>query len=167
MKQLTLLAFIILFGAFHAMGQDTLKATSTIPSSDLKTLDGKIVNSRDILQDTVPVIVSFWATWCKPCIKELAAINEEMDTWKEEVNFRMVAISIDDARTTHTVKNLVNAKGWTFEVYLDPNSDFKKLMNVTQPPHTLILHKGKTVYQHTSYAEGDEEVLFEELKKCK
>jgi cytochrome c biogenesis protein CcmG, thiol:disulfide interchange protein DsbE len=167
MKKLVLIALTIMIAGFHAAAQDTTKAASTIPSADLKTLDGKIVNSRDILQDTVPVVISFWATWCKPCIKELTAINEEMDSWKKEVNFRMVAISIDDARTTHTVKNLVNAKGWTFEVYLDPNSDFKKLMNVTQPPHTVILYKGKTVYQHTSYAEGDEEVLFEELKKCK
>lgn len=151
-----------------AFAQDTTATkASSVPSVEIRTLDQKIVNSRDILTDTVPIVLSFWATWCKPCLKELSAFNDEMDTWKEEVDFRIVAVSIDDARTTTMVKNLVSNKGWEFEVYLDPNSDLKKLMNVAQPPHTFILHKGEIVYQHTSYAEGDEDALFEELKKLK
>ena len=162
-----LFIFILLFGYLTCtLGQDTAAtSTSTIPSTDLKTLDGTIVNSRDILQDSVPIILSFWATWCKPCIKELTAINDEMEEWQEEAKFRVVAVSIDDARTTHMVKNLVNARGWTFEVFLDANSEFKKLMNVAQPPHTFIVFQGKVVYQHSSYAEGDEEELFEIIKK--
>lgn len=157
---------VLLAGTLMVHAQDTTKVqTSEIPSAEIRTLDDKIVNARDILSDTIPVVVSFWATWCKPCIKELTAINDEMDTWKAEVPFRMVAVSVDDARTTHMVKNMVNSKGWTFEVYLDRNSDLKKLMNVAQPPHIFIIYKGRIVYQHTSYAEGDEEALFEELKK--
>lgn len=166
MKHFVITLMVFFSGVFMVHSQDTTKVqASDVPSVEIRTLDDKIVNARDILNDTVPVIVSFWATWCKPCIKELTAINDEMDTWKEEVTFRMVAVSVDDARTTHMVKNLVNSKGWTFEVYLDRNSDLKKLMNVAQPPHIFIIYKGRIVYQHTSYAEGDEEALFEELKK--
>jgi cytochrome c biogenesis protein CcmG, thiol:disulfide interchange protein DsbE len=167
MKKILFVLIVMLSFATLTQGQDTTStsATSTIPSSDMKTLDGKTVNSRAILQDSVPIILSFWATWCKPCIKELTAINDEMEEWKKKAQFRVVAISIDDARTTNMVKNLVNARGWTFEVYLDANSDFKKLMNVAQPPHTFIIYQGKVVYQHTSYAEGDEEELFEVVKK--
>jgi cytochrome c biogenesis protein CcmG, thiol:disulfide interchange protein DsbE len=165
MKKMTFSLLIMLCCMMIATGQDTLSNKgSSIPSADIKTLEGKIVNSRDILNDSVPIILSFWATWCKPCIKELTAINDEMDTWREEVQFRVVAVSIDDARTTNMVKNLVNAKGWDIEVFLDANSDFKKLMNVAQPPHTFIIYKGEVVYQHTSYAEGDEDELFEKLK---
>lgn len=165
MHRLTILLLIIV-SAFSLRSQDTTVAkTSSIPSAEIRTLDGRIINTRDILQDSVPIVLSFWATWCKPCIKELNAINDEMDDWKEEINFRIVAISIDDARTTHAVRNLVNAKKWSFEVYLDPNGDFKKLMNVAQPPHTFILSKGEIVYQHTSYNEGDEDEIFEKLKQ--
>ncbi len=165
MKKMILFCLFTIFSAKVMIGQDTIPTMTSIPAAELKNFDGKIFNSRDILKDTVPVVLSFWATWCKPCIKELTAINEEMDEWQEEIQFRVVAVSIDDARTTHAVRNLVNARGWAFEVYLDLNSDFKKLMNVAQPPHTFILFHGKTVYQHTSYAEGDEEALYEELKK--
>lgn len=166
MKQFLLLFTLIIAIALTAQSQDTISdKSSNLPSADLRTLDGKIINSRDLLTDTVPIVLSFWATWCKPCIKELSAFNDEMDSWKEEINFRIVAVSIDDSRTTHAVKNLVNAKGWSFEVYLDANSDFKKLMNVNQPPHTIILSKGEIVFQHTSYSEGDEEEIFEKLKK--
>lgn len=167
-----MLKHAISFLLFLAVGfsplvaQDTTKVQSSdIPSTEIRTLDEKIINSRDILTDTVPIVLSFWATWCKPCIKELTAIEESMDDWKTEMSFRVVAVSIDDARTTHMVKNLVSSKGWSFEVYLDRNSDLKKLMNVSQPPHIFIIYKGKIVYQHTSYAEGDEQALFEELKK--
>lgn len=158
--------FTLIVSAFTLSSQDTaVRKTSSIPSAEIRTLDGRIINTRDLLQDSIPVVLSFWATWCKPCIKELSAINDEMDDWKKEINFRVVAISIDDARTTHAVRNLVNARKWAFEVYLDPNGDFKKLMNVAQPPHTFILSKGEIVYQHTSYNEGDEDEIFEKLKQ--
>lgn len=162
MKKAVLFVVLALAILSNSNAQDTTATSAnTIPSSDLKTLEGKVVNSRDILQDSVPIIVSFWATWCKPCIKELTAINDEMAEWQKKAKFRVVAISIDDARTTNMVKNLVNARGWSFEVYLDANSEFKKLMNVAQPPHTFVIYRGKVVYQHTSYSEGDEEELFE------
>ncbi len=165
MKKL-LLFLAVMMAVISVSGQDTAQSQIyNIPASELRTFDGSIVNSRDLLQDSVPIIISFWATWCKPCIKELNAINDVVDEWKEEAKFRVIAISIDDARTTNMVRNLVNARGWTFEVYLDPNSEFKKLMNVVQPPHTIIIYKGKIVYQHTSYSEGDEEELLEIIRK--
>jgi len=146
--------------------QDTTSVrTSTIPSSELRTFDGSVVNSREVMDDTVPIVLTFWATWCRPCLRELNAINDVIMDWKEEANFRIVAVSIDDARTTNAVRNLVNTRSWDFEVYLDPNSDFRKLMNVAQPPHTFIIYRGAIVYQHTSYSEGDEEELFEVIKR--
>jgi cytochrome c biogenesis protein CcmG, thiol:disulfide interchange protein DsbE len=166
MKKLLFLLPLIFFLVMDLAGQDTTAArTSSLPSSELRTLEGGVVNSRDILSDTVPIVLTFWATWCRPCIRELNAINDAMDEWAEEAIFRIVAVSIDDARTTNMVRNLVNSRGWTFEVYLDPNSDFRKLMNVVQPPHTFVLYRGNIVYQHTSYAEGDEEELYEVIKK--
>ena len=60
----------------------------------------------------------------------------------------------------------VNGKGWEFEFYLDTNGDFKRAMNVINVPHTFLLDgTGKVVWQHTTYAEGDEEELFELIKK--
>lgn len=132
----------------------------------LRTLDGQTVQSGTINNDGKPIIVSFWATWCKPCMRELNTIKEVYADWQEETGVKLVAISIDDARSSSRVKPLVNAQSWDYEVYLDPNQDMKRAMNVVNVPHTFLLNgKGEIVSQHTSFVEGAEEELFEQVKK--
>ena len=139
---------------------------SSIPDTELKTLDGVAVSSAEVIEDTVPVLLVFWATYCKPCIKELDAINDIIMDWEEEIEFRIICISVDDSRSALSVKPMVNSRGWEFEFYLDANQDFKRLMNVTAPPHSFIINRdGEVVYQHDTYTEGDEEETYEELKK--
>ncbi|MCF0205947.1 MAG: TlpA family protein disulfide reductase [Bacteroidales bacterium] len=138
-----------------------------VPQVQLKDLKGKVVNSQDIIQnDGKPVLVCFFATWCKPCIKELTAFNEAYEEWAEETGVKILAISIDDARSTNSVAPFVNARGWEFEVYLDANGDFKRAMNVNTPPHSFLVDgKGNIVWQHISYLEGDEITTFEHIKQ--
>ena len=50
--------------------------TQTIAAADVKTVDGKTVNTSKFTNDGKPIVISFWATWCKPCKKELDAIAE-------------------------------------------------------------------------------------------
>lgn len=139
-----------------------------IPSVDIKTIGGKSFNTKSIENGGEPIIISFWATWCKPCIKELSAISENYADWQEETGVKLIAISTDDTRSMSRVAPFVNSKGWEFEVYCDPNGDFKRAMNVVNVPHTFLLDgNGKIVEQHTSYVDGDEEALFEKIKKLK
>jgi len=139
-----------------------------LPSVDIKTLDGKTFNTASITNNGKPVIISFWATWCKPCVKELNAIAEEYEQWQKETGVKIIAISIDDSRNTAKVSPFVNGEGWEFEVYLDPNGDFKRAMNVNNVPHTFLLNGNKEiVWQHNSYSDGDEKELLEEVKKLK
>jgi peroxiredoxin len=153
---------IIVLGLFssYIFAQD-------VPSVQIKDIKGKAVNTKSIIANNgKPVLVSFWATWCKPCVKELTAFNEEYADWSEETGVKIVAISIDNARSESSVAPFVNARGWEFDVYLDPNGDFKRAMNVGNVPHTFLLDgKGKIVWQHTSYLEGDETKTFEMVKK--
>ena len=133
---------------------------------NLKSLDGKTVQSSVIQNDGGVVILSFWATWCKPCNKELNAIREVYEEWQEETGVKLVAISIDDARSASRVKPHVDGNDWPYEVYLDQNQDFKRAMNVVNVPHTFILNgEGEIVWQHTSYVDGSEEELIEEVRK--
>lgn len=112
------------------------------------------------------MIISFWATWCKPCKKELDAINDEYAQLVKETGAKLIAISIDDARSSGKVVTDVKSKGWTYEVYIDENQDFKRAMNVNNVPHTFIIDgNGQVVYSHNSYAEGDEDILIENVKK--
>ena len=163
MKKIIALLFIMVLG-LSVMAQD--EAGKKLPSVNIKTLDGKTINTQTISNDGKPIIVSFWALWCKPCKKELDAYNELYEDWQDETGVKIIAISIDDARSTAKVKPFVSGKDWQFDVLLDPNQEFKRAMSVNMIPHTFILDgNGNIVYQHTSYYEGLEDEIFDIVKK--
>ena len=164
MKKVLILSLALLVGGF-VMAQET-KQGNKLPSVNIKTLEGGTFNTKDISNDGKPIIISFWALWCKPCKKELDAYNDNYEDWQEETGVKIIAVSIDDARSTAKVMPFVSGKDWDFDVLLDPNGDFKRAMSVNMVPHTFILDgDGNIVYQHTSYYEGLEDEIFEIVEK--
>jgi peroxiredoxin len=157
------LGMMLFFGIVsNTMAQDS---QNTLPSIDIQTLNGEIFNTSNITNEG-PIFISFWATWCKPCIQELMTVNENFSDWQEETGLKVFAVSIDDTKSSYRVAPFVNGKAWEFEVLLDTNSDFKRAMNVINVPHSFILDKkGKIVWQHTSFSPGDEEEMYEIIKK--
>lgn len=165
MKNILLVFSLILFISV-SFAQEDAKNYGKMPSVEVKTLDGKKVNMSEITNDGKPIIVTFWATWCKPCIKEHDAINDVYEDWVDETGVKMIAISIDNARSAMRVAPTVNGKGWEFEVLLDVNSDLKRAMNVNVPPHTFIIDgDGNIAWQHVGYLDGDEEEYIEIVRK--
>lgn len=164
MKRLIVLA-VVLFLGVTIYAQETTERKK-LPSVNIKTLDGQTFNTQDIYNDGNPILISFWALWCKPCKKEMDAYSENYEDWQDETGVKIYAVSIDDARSTAKVLPFVSGKGWEMEVLLDPNGDFKRAMNVNMIPHTFLLDgNGNIVYQHTSYYEGLEEEIYELVKK--
>ncbi len=150
---------------FIGYAQDE-KNYSKLPSTDIKTMEGEVFNTSEISNDGKPIIITFWATWCKPCIKEHDAINDVYDDWVDETGVKLYAVSIDNARSSKSVMPMVNGKDWDFDVLLDENGDFKRKMNVNVPPHTFILNgEGQIVWQHVGYLEGDESEYIEVVEK--
>ena len=138
----------------------------TLPSVDVKTLNGGSMNITAIENDGNPIVISFWATWCKPCKKELNTIAEVYEDWQDETGVKLIALSIDDTRTMTKVAPYVNASDWDYEVYLDPNGDLKRAMGVSTVPHTFLLNsKKEIVWQHKGYVDGDENELLEQIEK--
>ena len=163
MKKLFALVAAVLF-VFGLQAQQK----SDLPSVTIKNLQGKDVNIAKLSNNGKPFVITFWATWCGPCIKEHNALDEVYADWQEETGVKIYAVSIDDSRTTAKVKPFVEGKGWDFEVLLDVNKDLARAMNVGNPPHTFLFDgKGKIVYQHTGYLDGGEEDLYEEILKLK
>ena len=159
--------FTLLMLSLSALAQAQIaKKDWQLPSVTIKTIDGKSINTDELNNDGKPMIVSFWATWCKPCVLELSTIAETYEEWQEETGVKVIAISIDDARNISKVQPFVNGKDWDFEVYLDPNGDLKRAMNVNTVPHTFLFNGAKeVVYQHNSYAPGDEQYLYGKVKE--
>lgn len=159
----------ILFFALGLVLATALAAQNTkLPQNiSLKDIDGQTVQSSVIQNNGKPIIISFWATWCKPCNLELNTIKEVYDEWQEETGVKLVAISIDDARSAARVKPWVDGKDWPFEVYLDQNRDFARALNVgPNPPHTFVVNgEGEIVWQHTGYLPGAEEEVIEKVRE--
>ena len=135
-----------------------------LPAVNVKTVDGTPLSTRSIGGKGKPVLLCFWATWCKPCIQELITYEENLKEWAAETGVEIVAVSIDDARNTSKVGPLVRSKGWPFLVLLDENSDFKRALNVNNVPHTFLLDpNGYVVWQHNSFKPGDEDEVYEQI----
>jgi cytochrome c biogenesis protein CcmG, thiol:disulfide interchange protein DsbE len=164
MKKAIILISVLLFGITMNAQEGILERT--IPAVDIKTMTGEVFNTSGIDNEGKPMIISFFALWCKPCLRELTAINDVYQDWQDETGVKLVAISIDDARSMANVMPTVNGNGWEYEFYCDPNGDFKRAMGVNMIPHVFIVDGNKkVVYQHTSYAEGGENELYEIVKK--
>lgn len=161
-RLLTLAALMCFFGLSAQQEQ----VQSDIPIAQIRTLSGQQFSTAEITNDGKPMILSFWAIWCTPCLRELDAFNEYYEEWNEESGVKIFAVSIDDARSSSRVAPFVNGRGWEFDIYLDANSDFRRAMNVNMIPHTFVLDgDGKIVAQHTSYFEGSEFDIYDKVKE--
>ena len=167
MKNILLLLMfpVFAFSQTKTLGEKIL-GEKMLPSIVLNDAVGKQVNVSDYGKNEQVTVVSFWATWCVPCKKELNNISELYDEWKEKYNVKIVAISIDDSRSSTKVKPYADSQRWQFDLLLDPNQDLKRELNIQAVPFTALLNKqGKIVFTHSGYVEGDELVLEDEIKK--
>ena len=156
---ITVLALIINISLIYSQERN-------LPNIEVKTLDGNSFNIQELENDNNPIVISFWATWCSPCKRELNTYMDYYGDWQDETGVKIVAVSIDDSRSTNRVSPYIMSSGWEFEILLDPAGDFKRAMQVMNVPHTFLYNgNGELVWSHNNYAEGDEEELYEELLK--
>ncbi len=160
MKKFTL--FLLVLGALF-----TEVLAQKAPSIDVVDLNRNTVAFDSLVKKGQITVVSFWATWCGPCIKELQAIDDnKYEEWQDNYGVELIAVSVDDARNSTKVGPFVNSRGWTYTVVLDQNQDLFRAMGGTNPPFTFIYDsEGQLQYKHQGYVPGAEENLEEEIKR--
>jgi cytochrome c biogenesis protein CcmG, thiol:disulfide interchange protein DsbE len=159
MRKIILSSIISLFTlSCFAQSQD-------LPTTTVRDLNGKQVVFNKVFEKGKVTLVSFWATWCIPCKREIKNIQSKLPEWQKQADFNYMTVSIDDARNTAMVKTFAKSQGWAFPTLVDPNSDLKRALNFQNVPFSMIVDQnGKIVYQHTGYEEGSEKELFEKIK---
>lgn len=159
----TLVLTVLLTGvfAFESSSQ------SSVPSMNLKAINGAQQNTSKIFKKDQPVLIVFWASWCDHTKSGLNTIQEDyIDDWSEEYNLKIVAICVDDSRTLGRAITIANSNAWDFDVYLDSNGEFKRAMGVNNAPHIILLDKtNKIAWQRSTFLSGDEELIQQELVK--
>jgi len=144
-----------------------VQAQTELPDTQVKDVNtGKKVAFNQTFDKGKVTMVSFWATWCIPCKKEIKNIQKKLPDWKKEVDFNYETISIDESRSEGLVRSYAKSQGWDFPFYIDANSDLKRSLNFQSVPFTLIIDKtGKVAYMHSGYEEGGEEEVFAKVKE--
>ncbi len=152
MKKAVLLGLVMVFITGAIFSQ------KSISDVDVKTLDGKSVNLKEYAEKSNRVlIISFWATWCSPCKKELDAITEYYDDWKKDYDVELLAISIDNQRALPKVPAMVQTMGWPFTFFVGNEEAMRTAFNFQTIPQTYVINKaGAIVYDHNGYMPGDE-----------
>ena len=155
MKKLFVVSLFIIFALnLHAQEQQE-QTGGNAPEFKLENIDGENVSLKDELGDG-PVLLSFWATWCKPCIEEMTKYKDIYEEFKDK-GFKVLAISIDDERTIAKVKPFAKSKRYPFTILLDTNSEVARKYYAQNVPYSVLLDKtGKIVYTHLGYMKGDE-----------
>ena len=147
----------------------SISTFAQMPSVKVDNVKGEQISTSSLLDDGKPMIISFWSCTCKPCIQELDSINENLPDWLDEADFKVVAVSTDDARFTYKARAFAQGRGWgDFVQIYDKNQELMRAMNVTTTPQAFVLDgKGKIVYSHTGYVPGSEEELIKAIRKIK
>lgn len=142
-----------------------LAVQAQLPKTTLKDINGKEVSTDTLSNQGRPFIIDFFATWCKPCNRELDAISEVYEDWQQETGVKIIAVSLDQAHNINKVKPLVDNHGWEYEVLLDPNGDLKRAFGIQTIPYVLIVDgQGNIVYKHQGYTDGAEMELIEKVR---
>ncbi|MCK9557319.1 MAG: TlpA disulfide reductase family protein [Candidatus Cloacimonetes bacterium] len=145
-KILTLLAMLIIIMPVFA---------GKMPDFKLSDMSGKDISLESLL-GRGPVIIDFWADYCKPCKEAMPALNTLAEKYED---ITVVMISIDAPKAQARAKSYLKSKNFKFVTLFDPDKKLAKQMNVVNPPHSFMLdNTGEIVYSHVGFEAGTEKV---------
>ena len=130
----------------------------------IELLNGNEVEFADLYKDG-PVLVNFWALWCKPCRTEMKHLKKIYEKYSEK-GFKILGINQDTPRSLSKVNSFVQSYQIEYLIGLDPNKKYFEMFNGQVIPYSLLYNrKGEVVYLHSGYLPGDEKELEEAVEK--
>jgi cytochrome c biogenesis protein CcmG, thiol:disulfide interchange protein DsbE len=130
--------------------------TKRVPDFTLTDISGKnFTLSKNFGKG--PIYISFWATWCKPCVEELKIIQKLYAKYQAQ-GFEVYAINTEGNRASAKIKSFVKSSGITFNVLLDNDGEvFRRTFKGSNMPYTILTDaNGKVIFSAVGFKPGDE-----------
>lgn len=162
-----LLSTCLAIGSLRAQTLEQPSASHPFGITLTAPADSSQHSTNTLLAGEKPTVLAFWLTTCMPCMVELGAYAQNFATWQQQVDFRLLAVSIDYPERFAKVRQVASEKQWPFPVYWDGTRAFKNILpgGLNGLPQVFVFDKkGNLVWQHRKYAPGDEAALFEAVK---
>ena len=155
----------LLIVAIAAMATAAFAEGETATDFSLKDVKGQEFRLGDHLGDKV-IIISFWMSWCKPCLVEMPQLEQLYKTYKDK-GLLVVSINADDPSGVAMAKNIVRQKRLTYPVLLDSTTKVTGIYNPNKTfPYTMIIDRDKKiVHVKKGFSAGDEKTLEEKIGK--
>ena len=155
---------VVILTLLPLIAQEDEGKLTKAPDFVLKDLEGKNYRLSENIGEG-PIVISFWATWCVPCIEELKQMKRIYKKYSD-MGVQFLAISIDDPKTVGRVNSFVKSHKYPYTVLLDTNNEIITLYQSKVPPYTVIIdNDGNVIYTHVGYRMGDEKMVDRELEK--
>lgn len=140
------------------------KGRKPLPGFSTQTLSGKKWTASEHKGNVL--VVSFWATWCAPCLQELPFIEQAYRKWNKH-GLDVLAISIDGPETASKINTIVKRRRLTMPVAHDgAGSVLAKLNPRGVPPYTIFVdRKQRVAWAHEGYSAGEEKKYFKVIQK--
>jgi len=136
------------------------------PLFTLKNIQGQNYSLKDDLCKNV-ILLDFWATWCKPCMRELPHVDKIYEKYKNK-GLKLYTVSVDDARSKSRVKPTIRRYKFQFPLLLDPdNKVIRKFSPNGNVPYLIIIGQdGQILREFSGYNPGDEKIVEEVVIKA-
>ena len=157
MKRVVLV--FLLLGAFAG----AMPAFAGYDNIVLTDLEGNEVKVDSLLAEG-PVVLNFWATWCRPCRTEMPHIEKiAADLVSRKVHF--AAISLDAKNRKAQLEKFIVKNEIKLPVYVDPSGTTAKRFKVAAIPTTVVLDSEAEIsFRTKGYRPGDEVLLKKKIE---
>lgn len=138
-----------------------------LPSVDIYSLEGRIVNASTINNDSMPIVVVFFKTNEQKCCQQLISICEKQKDDFSDKDIKVIGICLDCNGDIARVKPFVYGHDLQIDVYVDKNGDLRRSMGINVFPYTIIYDKNREVIcKYAGYCVNSDNLIADKLTEC-
>jgi cytochrome c biogenesis protein CcmG/thiol:disulfide interchange protein DsbE len=157
---------LVILAAFVLVPAPPVMADDASPLLDLKLEPlGEEATTLGALAANGPVLLDFWATWCRPCVAAIPELNALHERYRKQ-GFTVVGISVDGPRNYAKVKPFVSRMAIHYPIVLDEDGSLARVFQVTSVPAAFLLDRsGRVVRVQNGYRPGEADDLDEAVRE--